>query len=74
MVRRVPCPRCLAAIDVGKTVTLRRGNRCIGCGAELHIADTYARVLSVLSLVIGIVLMWEFGFRVLNIFIFSPLM
>jgi hypothetical protein len=52
--------------------SLRRGNRCIRCGAEVRVADMYARVLSVLSLVIGVVLMWEFGFRVLNIFVFSP--
>ena len=73
MVRRVPCPRCLAPIDVTKTANLRRGNRCIRCGVEVRIADTYARVLSVVSGLIGVVLMWELGFRVLNIFVFSPL-
>lgn len=72
--REVPCPQCLAPIDVTKTANLRRGNRCIRCGAEVRVSDTYARVLSVLSVVIGVVLLWEFGFRVLNIFVFSPLM
>lgn len=72
--REVPCPRCLAPIDATKTANLRRGNRCIRCGAEVRVADTYARVLSVLSLVIGVALMGGFGFLVLNIFVFSPLM
>jgi prepilin signal peptidase PulO-like enzyme (type II secretory pathway) len=44
------------------------------CGVEVRIAETYARVLSVLSWLLGVILLWTFHVRLLNIIVFAPLM
>jgi hypothetical protein len=70
MVRRVQCPQCFGSITVSKAI-LGRDSQCIRCGAKLQVAPMYARVLSVLSLVIGVCLMWKFGVPIFNIFVFA---
>ena len=70
MVRRVQCPQCFGPIPVSKAI-FRRDNQCIHCGVKLQVAPICSRVLSVLSMVIGVCLMWEFGGNVFNIFVFA---
>jgi magnesium-transporting ATPase (P-type) len=70
MVRRVQCPQCFGSIAVSMAM-LGRNSQCIRCGAKLQVAPMYWRVLSVLSMVIGVCLMWEFGVPIFNIFVFA---
>ncbi|MGB8061535.1 MAG: hypothetical protein WCF26_06560 [Candidatus Sulfotelmatobacter sp.] len=65
----IQCPRCLASIVVPKSI-YRTGGRCTQCGAELRVSPTYARVLSVLSMWVGVVLLWVVHVRVLDFFVF----
>ena len=70
MVRRVQCPQCFGSIPVS-TAILGRNSQYIHCGAKLQAAPIYCRVLSVLSMVIGVCLMWEYGVPIFNIFVFA---
>jgi hypothetical protein len=70
MVRKVQCPQCFGSIQVSKAI-LGRDGQCIHCGAKLQVAPIYSRVLSVLSMVIGVCLMWEYGVSIFNIFVFA---
>jgi uncharacterized protein (DUF983 family) len=64
------CPQCFGPIPVS-TKSFRRGNRCAHCGSELRIAETYARVLSVVSMVLGVCLLWAIHVRDLSIFFWA---
>jgi hypothetical protein len=70
MVRRVQCSQCFGSIAVSKAL-LGRDSQCILCGAKLQVAPMYAQVLSVLSMAIGVCLMWAFGVPIFNIFVFA---
>src|SRR5438445_10810691 len=70
MVRKVQCPQCFGAIQVS-TAIFGRNSQCIHCGAKLQVVPIYSRVLSVLSMVIGVCLMWEFGVPIFGIFVFA---
>jgi len=48
----VRCPQCLGNNPVSKDV-FRKGYRCVRCGAGVIASALYARVLSVLSMLIG---------------------
>jgi hypothetical protein len=64
------CPQCFGPIRVS-TKSLRRRNRCARCSSELLISDIYARVLSVVSLVLGVCLLWVIHVRDLSIFFWA---
>ena len=70
MVRKVQCPQCFGSIQVSRAI-LGRNSQCIHCGAKLQVAPIYSRVLSVLSMVIGVCLMWEYGVPIFSIFVFA---
>jgi hypothetical protein len=58
-------------IDSGSKAILGGNSECIHCKAKLQIAPMYSRVLSVLSMVVGVCLMWEYGVPIFNIFVFA---
>ena|SRR5215469_6515163 len=64
------CPQCFGPIPVS-TKSLRRRNKCAGCGSELRVSDIYAQVLSVVSLVLGMCLLWAIRIRDLSIFFWA---
>jgi hypothetical protein len=70
MVRKVQCPQCFGSIRVSKAI-LGRNSQCIHCGSKLQVAPIYSRVLSVLCMVIGVCLMWEYGVPIFSIFVFA---
>jgi hypothetical protein len=64
------CPQCFGPIPVS-TKSLRRGNKCTGCGSELRISNIYARVLSVVSGVLGVGILWAIHVRDVTIFLWA---
>jgi len=66
----IQCPRCLGSIDAPKMVIVQK-RYCARCGAELQIAPLYARVLSVLSLLVGVGLLLAFHVGPFKIFVFA---
>jgi len=61
----IQCPRCLGSFLASRSV-YRTGGRCAQCGVELRASPTYARTLSVLSMWIGVVILWVVRVRVLD--------
>jgi hypothetical protein len=59
----VQCPQCLGSIKVSARI-FRRDFQCPHCGARLRTAPTYSRVLSVLSLLIAVGVLWVVRNRV----------
>jgi uncharacterized protein (DUF983 family) len=60
------CPRCFGPMPVS-TKSLRRGNKCAQCGSELRMSEIYARVLGVVSMVLGVSLLWAIHVRDLTL-------
>lgn len=59
----IQCPQCFGSINVSSAI-FRRDFQCPHCGARLRTAPTYSRVLSVLSLLIAVGVLWVVRDRV----------
>jgi hypothetical protein len=61
---KVDCPQCLGRIPVSRDV-FRKGYKCIRCGTDVVASATYARVLSLLSMLLSIGFLWAIHARIL---------
>ncbi len=59
----IQCPQCFASINVSKAI-FHGDFQCPRCGAKLRTAPTYSRVLSALSLLIAVGVLWVVRNRV----------